>query len=247
MRDSPGLPDEPSAGERVPRDEGSAVERASRGEPSGVERSASGEPSFAERAPTEEPPAVEPIPLSIRLMWDPCLQYRILLAVALPVAAVVYLLGHLTPRDLLETVAFIVLGPPVFHRFMMRWRRETGWHSGSLRGQRENAAWRVGLADVDPVSGPPLPPGVSLRAGLFLDAPENLDPVIHYSFDRIDAGDGWEVWRSEKLRAVIRRDGLHLRYWTADEDVPDEVLERLSRTPIRSGSPQVGPGEEGEA
>lgn len=74
-------------------------------------------------------------------------------------------------------------------------------------------AWRLGLGEHDDSD-----PGPRVYVGDFLDDPRRLEVYLHPSFELVESDDRSEVWRSDELRAVLRRDALRVELHSAEDE-----------------------------
>ena len=83
---------------------------------------------------------------TLRVVTSPRLQYKIVLAVALPILILLAFVGALTASDFLQGLAGVVIGPVVLHRFT---RSMPGlWRPQTIEGKIDYLVWRLPLEEV---------------------------------------------------------------------------------------------------
>ena len=162
--------------------------------------------------------------LIFRFLCHPRLQYRVILAVGLPVMALLFIFGGMPWLDVLGGIAGVVLGPVVAHRFLRRFPAAP-WIPQTVAGKLDQMAWRLGLGEHHDSD-----PGPRTYVGDFLDDPERLEEYLHPSFELVQSGEGSEVWRSDDLLAVLRRDALRIQLLSAEDE---EAFEPLVASAVR--------------
>jgi len=87
------------------------------------------------------------------------------------------------------------------------------WQPQTIDGKLDKLAWRLGLGEPDDSHS-----GGRIYVGDFLDDPTWLERYLHPSFELVESDDRSEVWRSDELRAVLRRDALRVELHSAEDE-----------------------------